>query len=242
MPSNPFTHRHAVHKWLLMTSMAVLALTALNLTAAQEIYLGPGSSEASDSGADWFTGENGGGTVTLDYDDPPATGGFDFTISNTVSGKGNNGDFRCPSFSLGSAAGGARPITFTFAYKLTDPVAKGNNILVQLRFFDSTGTNFISQIVLPVGAHTGDSSMNDYTTRTIENIIAPRRARTADIWVDANIFEPWVSGVARFGSFSVTTAPRSLMFKAGVILAFPFVLGALLWTTVYIWRRLRYSS
>jgi len=213
----------------------VWVLTALNL-AAQQIYLGPGGSGASSGGADWLTGANGGGTTTLDYDDPPHDG-FDFTISNTVDGKGNTGDWRCPPFPLGPAAGGARPITFSFAYKLADPVAKGNNIHVQLRFFDASGTNFISEIVLPVGAHTGDSQMTDYKTWTIGNIVAPRRARTADIWVDANIFEPWISGIGRFGDFSVTTAPRSLTFKAGVAFGLLLGLGALFWLAIYFWQR-----
>jgi hypothetical protein len=115
-------------------------------------------------------------------------------------------------------------------------VAKGNNVLVQLRFFDASGTNFISEIVLPVGAHTGDASMDQYRTRTIENIIAPPRARTADIWVDANIFEPWVSGTARFGDFSVTTEPRSLRFKAAVIMTGGAGLCAIVLAGIF-WRR-----
>jgi hypothetical protein len=239
MSSDLFTHRHAIQKWLLMTMVVVSVLTTLNLIASQQIYLGPANSGAAAGGADWLTGENGGGTTILDYDDPPAANGFDFTISNTVDGKGNNGDFRCPPFSLGPAADGARPLTFTFAYKLVAPVAKKNDIHVQLRFFDATGTKFISEIVLPVGARTGDSQMADYKTWTIGNIIAPRRARTADIWVDANIFEPWVSGTARFGNFSVTAAPRSLLFQAGVVFGIVFGLGVLFWLAVYFRHRSR---
>ncbi|HEY3760754.1 MAG TPA: hypothetical protein VGN23_03305 [Verrucomicrobiae bacterium] len=208
---------------------------------AGQIYLGPGNSGDSSGGSDWLTGANGGGVTTLDWDDPPTTGSFDFSISNAVAGKGNNGDWRCPPFSLGPAASGARSLTFSFAYKLVSPVAKGNNIYVQLRFFDATGTNFISQIVLPLGAHTADSQMADYKTRTIENIPVPRRARTADIWIDANIFEPWVSGVARFGNFSVTTVPRSLAFKAGVAFGVLFSFGALIWISAYFWQRSRPS-
>ncbi len=64
-------------------------------------------------------------------------------ISNTVAGKENKADWRCPPFSLGPAAGGARPITFSFAYKLSDPVAGKENIHVMLRFWDSTGTNYV---------------------------------------------------------------------------------------------------
>ncbi len=152
----------------------------------------------------------------MDTDDPPE-GGFDFVMSNTVAGQENNADWRCKPFSLKGASGGSRPIIFSFSYKLPGPVATGNNVHVQLRFFDSTGTNFVSEHVILVGALRGDSNMTNYKTMTMENIVAPPKARTADIWINANIFEPWVSGTGRFGDFSVTTAPRSMIFKTGVV-------------------------
>jgi len=80
----------------------------------------------------------GAATVSIDSSDRPANGSYDLVISNTVAGADNKADWRSQPFSLGSAAGGARPVTFSFAYKLADNVATGNNILVQLRFFDST--------------------------------------------------------------------------------------------------------
>ncbi len=206
--------------------------------ATEQIYLGPPKSGAAAGGAAWFTGQNGGGSTFIDWADPSSSG-FDFTISNTVAGKGNNGDWRCPAFSLGPAAGGARPITFSFVYKMVDPAVKGNNIHVQLRFFDATGTNFISEIVLRIGSHTSDSKMTDYKTLSIENIIAPRKAKTADIWVDANIFEPWVCGIARFGDFSVTTVPRSLSYKAGVLFAVLVGIGVLFWLLVWLWQQFK---
>ena len=223
-------------KPVLLIVVAILAALPPSVSAAGRIFLGPPSTGASSGGADWLTGANGAGFTAVDFDDPPHDG-FDFVISNTVAGDGNNADWRCPPFSLGAAAGGARTLTFSFAYKFVDRVAKGNNVLVQLRFFDSTGTNFVSQIVLTMGSRTSDSSMTEYKTRTVENIIVPRTARLADIWVDANIFEPWASGTARFGNFSVTTAPRSLLFKAGVTAV--VVLGFLVVTlgSVALWRR-----
>lgn len=186
-----------------------------------------------------MTGANGAGSTAIDFDDTPH-GGFDLAISNTAAGNSNNADWRCPPFSLGPAAGGARPMTWSFAYKLSDAVAKGNDIHVQLRFFDATGTNFLSEIVLPIGAKTGDSKMTDYKTRTVENILAPQKARTADIWVDANIFAPWVSGTARFGEFSVTTAPRSLLFKISVAIVSLMAVSICVWSLIY-FRRHRAS-
>jgi hypothetical protein len=218
-------------KWIAAVGVCV----AFNLFAKEQIFLGPPNSRAASEGASWVTGANGGGFTYEDFDDPPHSG-FDFTITNTVAGNSNNADWRCPPFSLGPAANGGRPMSFSFAYKLTDAVAKGNNIHVQLRFFDSTGTNFISEIVLPIGARTGDSKMNDYKTHTIENILAPRKAATADIWVDANIFEPWISGTARFGDFSVTTAPRSLLFKISVTIAVLTGVSFIVCMLIHLWR------
>ena len=193
---------------------AIFVAAALNISAADQIFLGPPDSGTPSGCANWLTGANGAGYTSVDFSDP-AKGGCDFVLSNTVAGEGNNADWRCMPFSLGPAAGGARPITFSFAYKLVDPVAGGNNMHVQLRFFDSTGTNFVAERVIAVGARTGDSSMTNYRTITVSGILAPSKARTADIWVNANIFEPWVSGTGRFDNFTVTTVPRSLLFKVG---------------------------
>jgi hypothetical protein len=218
------------HKFLLQTA-AILLSIAINSSAKEVLRLGPATNSA-----EWLNGANGAGYISIDTDDAPKSG-FDFTISNTLAGTGNNADWRCQPFSLEPAAGGARPIAFSFAYKFPEAVAKGNNVHVQLRFFDSTGTNFISEIVLPVGAHTGDSRMSEYKTLTLENILVPRQARTADVWIDANIFEPWVSGTARFGDISVTTVPRSLLFKAGVIASALIGVCVVTWRLIYLWRR-----
>jgi len=193
---------------VLFTAIATLLTVASWVSAKDRLLLGPPGAGQPGGCASWFTGANGAGSTSIDFRDP-AHGGCDFVLSNSVAGDGNNADWRCPAFSLGPAAGGARPITFSFAYKLPDPVAAGNNVHVQFRFFDSTGTNFISERVVPVGAHTGDSAMTGYRTLVLSPIMAPPQARMADIWVDANIFAPWVSGTAQFDSFSVTTLPGS---------------------------------
>ena len=219
---------------LLVATFAIATITA---SGKEQIFLGPPDSDASSAGANWFSGVNGGGSVSVDFNDPATTGGCDFTLSNTVAGKENNASWRCPNFSLGPATGGARPITFSFAYKLENPVTAGNNIVVVLRFFDSTGTNYISQRTIQVGAHTSDSAMTSYRTITIPGILAPPKARTADVWIDANDFDPWVSGTGRFDNISVTTTPRSLLFKAGVGAAILLAVGALTVLLIQLWRR-----
>jgi hypothetical protein len=79
--------------------------------------------------------------------------------------------------------------------------------------------------------------MTSYRTITIPGILAPPKARTADVWIDANDFDPWVSGTGRFDNFSVTTVPRSLLFKAGVGTAVLLGVGALTVLLIQLWRR-----
>ena len=227
-----FAHRHFI-----TLLVATFAITTTTTASGKQIFLGPPDSDASSAGANWFSGANGGGSVSVDFNDPATNGGCDFTLSNTVAGKENNASWRCPNFSLGPAAGGARPITFSFAYKLENPVAARNNILAMLRFFDSTGTNYISQRTIQVGAHTSDSAMTSYRTITIPGILAPPKARTADIWIDANDFDPWVSGIGRFDNFSVTTVPRSPLFMMGVGAAILLAVGALTVLLTQLWHR-----
>lgn len=200
------------------------------------IFLGPTNSGTPGSGDPWLHGAKGTATTLVDFDDAPKNG-FDLALNNSEPGKENAADWRSEPFPLGAAVGGSRPMTFSFAYKLVNPVLKGNNVHVQLRFFDATGTNFISEHVFPIGARSGDSSMADYKIKTIENIHAPPNARTADVWVDANIFEPWNSGTARFADFSLTVAPRSLAFKAGIIALVCAVIGMSAGISIFFWRR-----
>jgi hypothetical protein len=225
-----------MHRFLVSLAVTAFIATTMVASGKEQIFLGPAGSGTWDGSSKWLTGENGAASTSYDFDDH-ARGVCAFVISNTVAGKGNTADWRCVPFSLGPAAGGAKPITFSFAYKLSDRVAAKNNILVQLRFFDSTGTNFIGQQVIPVGTRTSDSAMADYRTLTINGIQAPTRARTVDIWVDANIFEPWVSGTAHFDDFSVTTLPRSLLFKMMVGTAVLLGIGTLTLLLIQLWRR-----
>jgi len=225
-----------VQRHIITLLVATFAITTMVASGKDQIFLGPAESGTWSGSEKWLTGAYGAASTSYDFDDH-AKGDCAFVISNTVAGKENTADWRCVPFSLGPATGGARPITFSFAYKLSDRVVAKNNILVQLRFFDSTGTNFIGQQIIPVGAHTSDSAMTDYRTLTITGILAPTRARTVDIWVDANIFEPWVSGTAHFDDFSVTTLPRSLRFKMMVGAAVLLGICTLTVLLVQLWRR-----
>jgi hypothetical protein len=223
-----------------IVSLAVTAFIVTTMVASgkDQIFLGPAESGTWSGSSKWPNGMYGAASTSYDFEDH-AGGVCAFVISNTVAGAENKADWRCEFFSLGPAAGGARPIIFSFAYKLSDRVAAKNNIIVLLRFYDSTGTNFIGQQIIPVGAHTSDSAMTDYRTLTINGIRAPTRARTIDIAIVANqnANEPWVSGVARFDDFSVTTLPRSLRFKMMVGTAVLLGVCTLTLLLVLLWRR-----
>jgi hypothetical protein len=198
--------------WVLTSNVSLAGLT----------FLGP-----TNNAEGWYNGQYGAATISIDWGDPSENGGYDLVINNTNAGPENKADWRSPVFSLGPAAGGVRPVNFSFAYKLPDTVAKRNNIHVQLRFFDSTGTRFLGEKVFPVGAQTGDSEMTGYKTITMPGIKAPRKAQTADVWINAGSFDPWTSGNAQFASIRVTTVPRTswVYFLAGLLLICPFVVA-----------------
>lgn len=225
-----------------VTACVVLAVFAVLFLFKNQVRLGPPSSDASSAGANWFPDAKGGGYASVDFNDPATKGGCDFVLGNTsnaVAGVENYADWRSPIFPLGPAAGGARPITFSFAYKLDDPVAAGNNLRVQMCFWDSTGTNFMGERDIDVGAHTVDSAMTSYRTLTINGIMAPPKARTIYIAILANKIpdEPWVSGAGRFDNISVTTTTHSLLLRAVVVAAFLAAIYALIMLLVHFWRR-----
>jgi hypothetical protein len=189
------------------------------LSAPRQILLGPPDGGA-EQGGQWYFGTNGAAYLFVDTADPNR-GNNDFTLGNKTAGETNHADWRSQLFKLGPAAGGAEPMTFSFAYKFPGKVNAGDNIAVFFRFFDETGTNFLGQIPISLGSSSGDSEMTDYKTVAFANLRAvknatgirlPKGARTmtADIWVTCNIFSPWTSGDARFDDFSVTTRPGPL--------------------------------
>lgn len=196
---------------------AVLFAATLSVLAVpKQILLGP-TDGGAEQGDQWYYGTNDAAYLFVDNSDPNS-GNNDFTLGNKTAGDTNRADWRSQLFKLGPAADGARPMTFSFAYKFPGKVNPGDNIAVFFRFFDETGTNFLGQHYIPLGAASSDSEMTGYKTATFTNLRAvknatgirlPKGARsaTADIWITCNIFSPWTSGDARFDDFSVTTVP-----------------------------------
>jgi hypothetical protein len=200
----------------------------------QPIMLGPPDPGAERGYDHWYHGVSGTGFLSIDNTDP-ASGENDLTAGNIAVGATNHADWRSENFPLGPAANGRNPITFSFAYKLPVNVVWKDNVQVYLRFFDRTGTNFVNQKMVLVGTSTGTSDMTGYKRATVTNIRAPKRAATADVWISANTFGPWASGLARFDDFSVTTVTE----RRWVLLAALAGLGVLLvlaGTFVLKWR------
>jgi hypothetical protein len=170
------------------------------------IFYGPANPGAEIGFAHWYNGTQGSGTVALDGEDP-ATGGEDFQIGiqDTDASGTNHADLRSEMFSLKRAGQDSGPVTLSFQYKLPSAVKPGDNIDVDFRFFGPDDDNFLGQEVYQVGASTGDSEMTAYKTMTVTNISPASGAVKADVWVVANIFDPWTSGLAQFDDFSVTT-------------------------------------
>jgi hypothetical protein len=185
--------------------LSLLAFARVQATPVPVVLgpLNPGAERGTDN---WYRGTNGEAWVSVD-DSDAATGGSDFSIGNKASGKPNSADWRSQMFPLGRAARGGSPITFSFAYKLPEKLNGRENIQVFLRFFDAAGTNFFGQRIFRIGSHTGSSGMTNYQKVLVSDIRSPRRAQAADVWITANIFEPWTSGCVRFDDFSATTTP-----------------------------------
>jgi hypothetical protein len=209
--------------WLLAAAMGVMAIPAM----AKQITLGPPDPGAEHGFDYWYHGASGKGFLSVD-DTDSATGNNDFTLGNNTPGQENRADWRSQNFTLGSAVDDGSPITFSFVYKLPGEINGNENLRVYLRFFDATGTNFLSAKTIRIGSSTGDSNMMSYKNVTLTNIHTPRGVKTADIWITANIFEPWTSGTARFDDFSVTTVPphRSMKISIKILLGLGIALAA----------------
>jgi len=181
-------------------------VSAPKMGNGRRIFLGPANSGAESGFENWYNGVLGGGLVEIGTDDP-ATGlsYFRIGITNAAAYPVNHADLRSVMFPLGQAGKKHRAFTFSFSYKLPEAVKDGDNIGVYFRFFDQAETNFLGQKLIPVGSSTADSKMAEYKTMTVSNVFAPEGAAKADVWVTANISDPWTSGVAQFDDFWVTT-------------------------------------
>ena len=162
--------------------------------------LNPGAEEGSEH---WFYGTSGAGSVSTDRADP-AAGACDFTLENSDSNRQSNAGWRSEIFSLGPATNGNVPLRFSFAYKLPGQIKDGDNLRIQLRFFDHA-TNFLAQKVFFVGSSTHDSVMTGYKTITADDLLAPAGSRLSDITLEANQYDDnWSSGAGRFDNLLVT--------------------------------------
>ena len=171
----------------------------------QHVLLGPLNPGAEEGSEHWYHGINGNGVLLTDNTDP-ASGENDFTVENTSTNGHNYAEWRCETFSLGPATNGAHPVTFSFDYKLPGPVNDGDNVRVQLRFFDQN-KDFIDQKIFWLGSSSHDSAMTSYKTVTTENIQPPAGARLCDVTLSANLYDDkWSSGTGRFDNILVTTA------------------------------------
>jgi serine/threonine protein kinase len=221
-----------------VAACAVLAGSALHLLFQKQMMIGPANPGAENGEDNWWVGANGGALVFfgIDHTDP-ASGDYDFTIGNTNLTGVNGAEWRSVIFPLGPAAAGAEPITFSFAYKLPDEVIAGDNILVQLRFFDHA-TNYLSGKNFWLGTRSRDSAMTRYKTIKVAGLQAPPRAEVADVTTSINSYhERWSSGTGRFDDFAVTTIRHSRIFKAGVVTAVLIGIGALTLLLARFWRR-----
>ena len=199
------------------------------MAGAAPILLGPHDPGAEHGFDVWYHGTNGEAYVYVD-DTDPARGNQDFALGNRTAGDENRADWRSRIFPLGPAAKGARPVTFSFACKFPAKINGRENMQVYLRFFDAAGTNFLGQRIFRIGFNTGSSNMVNYKTMTFAGIRAPGKARTADVWVTANIFAPWTSGTGQFDDFSVTTVSRLgrtlLVVFAGLVVVLIIITAA----------------
>jgi hypothetical protein len=214
------------HRTLCVAVVAV-AVALPTMAAARPVMLGPGNPGAENGPDEWWRSANGSSFLSIDNYDP-ATGNSDFTLGNSAVDGTNSAEWRAVIFPLGPAAAGAEPITFSFAYKLTNEVKAGDNIRVQLRFFDKT-TNYLGQRDYLLGSKSDDSAMTSYKTNTARGIHAPLKAQVADVCVNININgDHWSSGTGRFDDFSVTTVPGWRWVKLLVITVLGLGLGTAL--------------
>jgi len=169
----------------------------------ERVLLGPLNPGAEEGSKHWYYGVSGDGSLSTDHSDP-AAGNCDFALENSNSNRQSQAGWRSETFSLGPATNEAVPLRFSFAYKLPGPVKNGDNLRVQLRFFDQA-TNFLDQKVFFAGADTRDSAMTAYKTITADEILAPTGARFCDLTLDANQYnDRWSSGIGRFDNLMVT--------------------------------------
>lgn len=173
--------------------------------APRRIPLGPANPGFEQGGANWNSGGTGGSAGSVGFANSPSNGlsapGIN-SVSETSSGAGTV-DFRSDYFSLGAAAHGASPVTFSFDYNILNPVTSGNQIRVGLRFENSTG-GFLGEHNSYIGSPNGDGGANGWRHFSVTTT-PTSTAVNADIRVSMNIFgdDQWSLGPVLFDNFSV---------------------------------------
>ena len=159
--------------------------------------LNPGAEEGSEH---WYYAIDGTGKLLTDSTDA-ASGDSNFTVENTSTNRHDHAEWSCEMFSLGSATNGAHPVTFSFDYKLPGQVNDGDNIRIQLRFFDQN-TNFIGQKLFWVGTSSHDSAMTGYKTVATDGIFR-HRARGCAMSPSAQMFTMATDGARASGGLTI---------------------------------------
>ncbi|SPE51166.1 exported hypothetical protein [Verrucomicrobia bacterium] len=200
-----------------MLLAAAAALLAAATPGLAQLNLGPPNPGFENGSSSWFSGGTGGTAGSVSFLNPgqngPSAPGTN-AVSITSDGTGNT-DFRSVTFSLGSAAGGAQPVTFSFDYDILGTVTPGNNVRVGLRtWLANNNNNFEGENNSFIGDNTGDSGGTGWETFSV-TYTPSASANFADIRVSMNVFnhspgvgDYWTDGTVLFDNFSVTTVPE----------------------------------
>jgi len=178
--------------------------------------LGPSNPGFENGTQSWHAGGPGGAAGSVSFANP-GTNGLSALGTNCVletsdgslGPTGNGVDFRADNFSLGTAANGAKPVTFSFDYNILGPVQSGDQIRVGLRFEDSGG-GFLAENNSFIGTPNGDMGAEGWKHFSVTT--APSgTAQTADIRVSMNIFgdDTWSGGPVLFDNFAVAVGANS---------------------------------
>ncbi len=242
--SRPSGARPASANWLLRAAVvnfacailvgAIVAVSAM--AGGRPAFIGPTNPGAERGMDEWYNGVEGGGSVSIEADDPASGNNyFRIGVTNAAAYPINHADLRSVAFPLGGNTHG--PFTFSFAYKLPGKVKPGEDIDVAFRFFGRNEDDFLGQKDLHFGSTTHDSEMTEYKTVTVSNILAPKGAFQADIWVVAGIAEPWTSGYGQFDNFSVTAVPTLPWARIFMVVGILAAVANLVVWALYLSRR-----
>jgi hypothetical protein len=201
-------------------ALAIAATTALVGVARADTFLGPSDPGAELDPTQWFHGDAApdshaiiitsdfhSGTHAFQLDSDTNFGPADFR-----SGDGSTNPGGEQKFSLGAAAAHAKPITFSFWYKLPDGAPAGEDVRMQLRYWNANNeSEFVGEDNINLGSSSGDTApMTAWKKFTLVDAVSqmqggsgiPEHANFADIRFSVNNFTLF-DGRALFDDFSV---------------------------------------